>query len=120
MAATGQGAAACWRELKADPGQVGLETLLREIDKLERGQGAGAAAGRVRGLPRSGWWRRGGRGRPGVPVGSARRTPAGAADAVGGVVLDRGTAEITDALVDLLLALMHKINTRAESRSSAN
>jgi hypothetical protein len=50
-------------ELKADPGKVGLETLLREIDKLAAVQALSLPAELSPTLRRS-WSMRGGRGLP--------------------------------------------------------
>lgn len=100
-------------ELKADPGQVGLETLLNEIAMLEQ----------VRSLPADlfagcsekllGAWR----GR------SARCYPSDLRASAAPVRLTLlaclcwvRTAEITDSLVDLLIGPVHKINARAERR----
>lgn len=102
-------------ELKSDPGKVGLETLLREIDKL--------AAIRELGLPRDlfadaseklvdAWRARAARSYPsdlraaGRPV---RLTLLAA-------LCWMRSLEITDALVNLLIGLVHKINARADRR----
>jgi len=50
-------------ELKADPGPLGLDTLLAEIGKLATVRALGLD-GRCSAVPRTGSWRRGGRGRP--------------------------------------------------------
>ena len=102
-------------ELKADPGQVGLESLLREIDKL--------AAVRALGLPTQlftdgsaklvqAWRSR-----------AARSYPSDLRQATRPVRLTllaalcwARSAELTDALVDLLIALIQKVNTRADRR----
>jgi TnpA family transposase len=102
-------------ELKADPGQVSLETLLREVDKL--------TAVKALQLP------------PGlfgdcserlVETWRARATRSYPSDLAAAPQPVRLTllaalcwtrsAEITDALVDLLLGLVLKINTRADRR----
>ena len=102
-------------DLKADPGQVSLETLLREIDKL--------AAVRALRLPPDlfadtseklveAWRSRATRSYPSdllAAPGPVRLTLLAALCWV-------RSAEITDALVDLLLGLVHKINARAERR----
>ncbi len=43
--ATARGGRGLMAELKADPGPVGLETLLREVDKLNTATGLGLPAG---------------------------------------------------------------------------
>jgi len=106
-------------ELKADPGQVGLESLLREIDKL--------AAVRALGLPTQlftdgsaklvqAWRSR-----------AARSYPSDLRQATRPVRLTLLAAlcwarsvEPTDALVDLLIALIQKVNTRADRRVEGN
>ncbi len=98
-------------ELKADPGQVSLETLLREVDKL-----AGVTALR---LPPDcserlveAWRARASRS---YPSDLATMTPPVRLTLLAALCWARA-AEITDALVDLLLGLVHKINTKAENR----
>lgn len=102
-------------ELKADPGQVGLETLLREIDKL--------AAGRVIGLPTGlfsdaseklveAWRARAARSYPS----DLRAAPAPVRLTLLASLCWLRASEITDALVDLLIGLVHKINARADRR----
>ena len=101
-------------ELKADPGQVGLETLLREVDKL--------AAVRALGLPAQlftdaseklveAWRARALH----PPLGPARGATAGPADVLAALCPLRAS-EITDALVRLLIGLIHWINARADQR----
>jgi len=102
-------------ELKTDPGQVGLETLLREIDKL--------AEVRALGLPVDLFadssdklveaWR----------ARAARSYPSDLREAALPVRVTLLAAlcwlrswEITDALVDLLIALILRVNTRADKR----
>ncbi len=102
-------------ELKSDPGQVGLETLLREVDKLtairEIGLPADLFADTSEKLVDA-WRARAARSYPSdlkaaaVPV---RMTLLAA-------LCWMRTSEITDALVDLLISLVHKINTRADRR----
>ena len=102
-------------DLKSDPGQLGLETLLREIAKLELVRGLDLPSGLFEGVsPRI------------VELWRARATRAYRSDLVGSprpVRLTQVAAlcstrhtEITDALVDLLLGLIHKINTHADRR----
>jgi TnpA family transposase len=102
-------------ELKTDPGQVGLETLLREIDKL--------AAVRVIGLPTGlfsdaseklveAWRARAARSYPS----DLRAAPASVRLTLLASLCWLRGSEITDALVDLLIGLVHKINARADRR----
>ena len=60
------------QELKADPGQPGLEALLGEIAKLERVTAIGLPEGLFGDASRS-WWPRGGRGRRGCTRRISRR-----------------------------------------------
>ena len=102
-------------ELKADPGQVGLETLLREIDKL--------TAIRYLRLPADlfvdaseklveGWRARAARSYPS----DLRAAPRTVRLTLLAALCWVRSAEITDALVDLLIGLVHKINARADRR----
>ncbi|WP_438388887.1 hypothetical protein [Actinopolyspora saharensis] len=102
-------------ELKADPGQASLDTLLREIDKLAAVRGLGLPADLFAGASEKlvAAWR----------AWAARSWPANLRAAPGQVRLTLLAAlcwvrqtEITDALVDLLITLVHKVNTRAERR----
>lgn len=111
----GSGRGGLLAELKADPGQVSLETLLREVDKLE--------AVKALQLP------------PGlfadcserlVEAWRARATRSYTSDLAAAPQPVRLTllaalcwtrsAEITDALVDVLLGLVLKISTKADPR----
>jgi TnpA family transposase len=102
-------------ELKADPGQVGLETLLREIDKLN-------GIRRLR-LPADlfahaseklveAWRARAARSYPS----DLRAAPQAVRLTLLAALCWVRSAEITDALVDLLIGLVHKINARADRR----
>ncbi|MDT7800613.1 MAG: hypothetical protein QOI78_4046 [Actinomycetota bacterium] len=102
-------------ELKAAPGQVGLETLPREIDKL--------SAVRALGLPADlfadaseklveAWRARAVRSYPS----DLRTAPRPVRLTLLAALCWVRAAEITDALVDLLIGLVHKINTRADRR----
>ena len=65
-------------ELKADPGQVGLETLLREIDKLNAIRACGCRR-TCSPAHRRNWWRRGAPARPAPThrIYARRRGPCG-------------------------------------------
>ncbi|MGH3776487.1 MAG: hypothetical protein ACRDRR_12285 [Pseudonocardiaceae bacterium] len=102
-------------ELKADPGQVGLETLLREIDKL--------AAVRALGLPPGlfsdaseklveAWRARAARSYPS----DLRAAPRPVRLTLLAALCTLRASEITDALVKLLIGLIHRINARADRR----
>lgn len=102
-------------ELKADPGPVSLDTLLREIDKLAAVRDLGLPAGLFDDASEklvAAWRAR-----------AARSWPSDLRDSPREVRLTLLAAlcwmrqtEITDALVDLLIALVHKVNARAERR----
>lgn len=102
-------------ELKADPGQVGLETLLKEVEKLERVRALGlpsdlfadasekvVAAWRARAAT--------------LYPSDFRIAPQPIRLTLLAALCSVRTAEITDGLVDLLIALVLKIDTRAEQR----
>jgi TnpA family transposase len=102
-------------DLKSDPGQLGLETLLREIAKLKLVRDLNLPSGLFDDVsPRI------------VEQWRARATRAYRSDLLGSAKPVRITlvaalcstrrTEITDALVDLLLGLVHKINTHADRR----
>ena len=102
-------------ELKEDPGQLGLETLLREVGKLRRVRAIGLPPELFADASEkllAAWWAR-----------AARMYPSDFRAAPGPVRLTllaclcwQRTAELTDGLVDLLIALVHKIDARAEYR----
>jgi hypothetical protein len=101
-------------QLKADPGRVGLETLLREVDKL--------AAVRALELPQElfagcseklvdGWRARAARLYPS----DLRASPAPIRLTLLAALCWRRQTEIADGLVDLLIGLVHKVNATAEA-----
>jgi hypothetical protein len=102
-------------ELKADPGKVGLETLLREIDKLAAVQAlklpvelfADASEKLV-----DTWRARAARSFPS----HLRDSPEPIRLTLLSALCSKRASEITDALVDLLISLVLKINTRADRR----
>lgn len=102
-------------ELKADPGRVGLKTLLSEIEKLQRV--------RAIGLPRdlfvdaserqlAAWRARAAKLYPS----DLRAAPEPVRLTLLAALCWTRTAEITDGLVDLLIEIVHGIGTRAENR----
>jgi hypothetical protein len=102
-------------ELKADPGRLGLETMLTEIGKLGRIRDLGLPAELFADAAEkllAAWRAR-----------AARMYPSDFRDAPRPIRLTLlaalcwvRTAELVDGLVDLLLGLVHKIDTRAETR----
>ncbi|WP_326640051.1 Tn3 family transposase [Streptosporangium sp. NBC_01755] len=102
-------------ELKSDPGRLGLETLLEEIVKLRRAKALGLAVDLFGGysdrLVAS--WRA--RAMASHPSDFATNQPPIRLTLVAALAWSR-TTEITDALVDLFIGLVSKINTRAERK----
>jgi hypothetical protein len=102
-------------ELKADPGQVSLDTLLREIDKLKEVKALRLPAGLFADCSEQlvkAWRARASRSYPSDLAAAAQ--PA-RLTLLAALCWTR-QAEITDALVDQLLALVLTINTRADKR----
>ena len=102
-------------ELKCDPGRLGLKTLLREIDKLERVKAIGLSpdlfADASEKLVAS--WRA--RAAKLYPSDLRASSPEVRLTLLAALCSTR-TAEITDALVELLVDLVHKIGSSAENR----
>jgi TnpA family transposase len=102
-------------ELKADPGQLGLESLVNEIDKLERVRSMGLPTGLFEGVSEKileAWRARAMRQEPS----RLRASPLPIRLTLLATLCWARTSEITDSLVELLIGLVHKINTRAERR----
>lgn len=102
-------------ELKADPGQVGLKTLLLEIEKLERVRAIGLPAdlfSHATERQLAAWRARAAKLYPSDLRAAARPVRL---TLLAALCWTR-VAEITDALVELLIELVHGINTRAEKR----
>jgi TnpA family transposase len=102
-------------DLKADPGQLGLETLLREITKLGMVRALSLPAGLFVGVsPRTieSWRARAARAYRSDLLGSTQPVRI----TLVSVLCATRETEITDALVDLLIGLVHKINTHADRR----
>jgi TnpA family transposase len=102
-------------ELKADPGQVSLDSLLSEIDKLQRIRALQLPHDLFAGTPEPvvGAWR----------ARAAQEYPSDLRDRPRPVRLTllaalcwSRTGEITDGLIELLIGVVHKIGTRAENR----
>lgn len=102
-------------ELKSDPGQVGLETLLREVGKLTAIRALGLPAGLFLHTPDKlveAWRSRAARAYPS----DLRSMPSPVRLTLLAALRWQRSSEITDALVELLTALMLKVNTRADRR----
>jgi TnpA family transposase len=102
-------------QLKEDPGRVSLETLLREIEKLDQLRAVGLTAGLFADVSEKllESWRA--RAALEYPV-WMRRHPAPVRLTLLAALCWTRTVEIIDALVELLIALVNKINTGAERR----
>lgn len=111
----GGGEVGAFAELKTDPGPLGLETLLNEIDKLERVRAVGLPADLFAGASEKlvdAWRARAAREYPAW----MRKHPREVRLTLLAALCWSRAAEITDALVDLLVALVHRIDARAEKR----
>jgi TnpA family transposase len=102
-------------ELKADPGQLGLETLMREVEKLELLRSLGLPADLFAGSSEKlvALWRA--RAAKLYPS-HLRVSPRPVRLTLLAALCRVRTAEITDSLVDLLIGLVHKINAKAERK----
>jgi hypothetical protein len=102
-------------ELKSDPARVSLESLLGEIDKLERIRGLGLPEDLFAGAPEvmvAAW-----RARAAVEYPSdLRDRPRVVRVTLLAALCWCRMSELTDSLVDLLLGIVLKVNTRAERR----
>ncbi|MCW4354111.1 Tn3 family transposase [Hoyosella sp. YIM 151337] len=102
-------------ELKADPGQVSLESLLKEIGKLTAISGLGLPPGLFADASDKlvqAWRARATRSYPSDLRAMTRPVRL---TLLAALCWTR-SGEMTDALVDLLIGLVHKINTRADRR----
>ncbi|MET7281140.1 DUF4158 domain-containing protein [Kribbella sp. NPDC005582] len=111
----GDGRAGLLAELKADPGQVSLDTLLREIGKLNAVKTLQLPAGLFADCSErlvQAWRSRAMRSYPSDLAAAARPVRL---TLLAALCWTR-QAEITDALVDQLLALVLRINTRADKK----
>ena len=102
-------------ELKADPGRLGLETLLGELGKLERVRAVGLPDelfADVSDKVVAAWQARAARCYPS----DLRDSPARVRLSLLAALCWARTAEITDCLVELLVALVQRIDSRAERR----
>jgi TnpA family transposase len=102
-------------DLKADPGPLGLESLVNEIDKLAQVRALGLAAELFADTSEklvAAWRARAAKMEPSRLKSCGRPARLTMLAALCWV----RTTEITDSLVDLLIALVHKINARAERK----
>jgi hypothetical protein len=105
-------------ELKADPTRLTLQTMLAEIDKLRRLRRLGVPADLFSDASEkllATWSARAANAYPS----DLRRSPPPVRATLLAVLCWARTAETTDALVDLLIALVHRIGTHAERRVEA-
>ena len=111
----GAGERSLLAELKADPGPLGLETLLGEIAKLSRVRSIGLPPSLFSGVSEklvAAW-----RSRAALQYPSDLRATAQPLRlTLLAALCWARAAEITDGLVDLLVQLVHRINARAEQR----
>ena len=103
-------------ELKADPGQLGLETLLAEITKLERVRAIGLPDGLFADVADKCIARWRSRAVAEYPSTLRRDHPREVAMTLLAVLCWCRLTEVTDSLVELFIQLVHRINTRAERR----
>lgn len=102
-------------ELKSDPGRPSLNTVLEEIDKLERVLALGLPPGLFADCSEkliAAWRARAAAAYPS----DLRAMPQPIRLTLLAVLCWSRTAEITDSLVDLLIEVVHKIRARAENR----
>ena len=102
-------------ELKRDPGKASLNTILEEIDKLERVRSLGLPADLFEDCSEKllATWRA--RATVSYPA-HLRAMPEPISITLLAALCWSRTAEITDALVDLLIDVVDKIRVRAENR----
>jgi TnpA family transposase len=109
------GGQAFLQQLKEDPGPIQLETLLKEIGKLERVRAVGLAPGLFDGVSEkiaAAWRARAMRMYPSDFAASPQPTRLTLLAALCHI----RRVEITDGLVELLIQLVHKISVRAEKK----
>lgn len=102
-------------DLKADPGKLGIETFLVETQKLARVQELGLPDDLFADASEklvAAWRARGARLYPS----DLRDSPAPVRLTLPAALCRVRTTEITDGLVDLLIALVHRIGTKAENK----
>lgn len=104
-----------WYRLKADPGAVGLQSLLRETAKLEYLRQMGLPDDLFADIPAKvikRYWERA----AAETIPHLRRHPKALRLTLLVVMCWQRRFEITDGIVDLMLRLIHRIETKAEKR----
>jgi hypothetical protein len=109
------GAGTAFARLAADPGRVGLESLLAEIDKLERLRALGLPRDLLRGL-HPGLVRRFRRRAAVETAWELRRHPDRIRLPLLAFWCVPREAEVVDGLVELLIGVTHRITVKAERR----
>lgn len=102
-------------DLKADPGPVGMDSLLAGLDRLQRIRILGLPADLFADVPEpvvAAWRARAAQEYPS----DLREHPRPVRVTLLAALCWVRTGEITDALVELLIGIVHKIGTRAENR----
>ncbi len=102
-------------ELKADPVRVSLDTLLRGVDKLGSLRAIGLPDGLFEGVSEKlveAWRARAARSYPS----DLRSSPRPVRLTLLAALVWSRSAEVTDSLVDLLVAVVHKMDVRAEKK----
>ncbi len=113
--ADGDGEVSLLAWLKASPGNVSLDTMLVEIAKLRRIREVGLPAGLFESVPSTlvSEWRRA----AGVDSPShLRRRSVERRRVLLAALVEHRERELTDTLVDLLIATVHRINARADRK----
>ncbi len=102
-------------ELRADPGQAGLDTVLAEIDKLDRIRSLGLPADLFDGVSDAlveTWRARAARLFPS----ELRASPRPTRITLLAALCHARTSELVDSHIDLLIAQVHRLTTRAQNR----
>ena len=102
-------------DLKADPGRLGLDTLLSEITKLKRLRQVKVPASLFDGVSRK-WIARQKQRIAAESLHETRRHPADVRHALVASFCHVRRQEITDGLVDILNQIVHKISAKSERR----
>lgn len=101
--------------LRSDPGRASLATLLQELDKLQMVRGAALSAAAIATVPPK--WLQKFRQRAAIEtVWSLRRYASPVRHALMAAFCHERQREIIDGLIDLLMQIIHKIDSRAEKK----
>lgn len=111
------GEGSLFTRLKADPGRLGRAALLDELGKLERVRAVGLPAGLFAGVADTRLDRWQARASSEHPSTLRRDHPGEVRLALLAVWCWWRQREITDAVVDLLVALVHRVHTRGQRRA---